>query len=838
MGEMRARLIRYAHVLAACVTVAACESRQDLLEKHASTVSRTCVECHNDAERAGGLSLQSENLANMQANPALWEKVIRKLRAGMMPPAGGPTIDRDELASFLEGELDRVAAERPNPGRSVPFHRLNRNEYANAVRDLLAVDIDVSEILPGDDSSFGFDNIAGVLKVSPTLLERYLNAAERVSRAAVGRPGAVTSVDWFRVPDDRSQERQLPGLPFGTRGGTRIEYVFPVDAEYEIAAELQRNLNESVPLYAEPQHLEVAIDGNRVAVFTLDGVPVQETAQVRARVNPEPGNEEGSSVARRVEPIVQTQETADARLRVSRAERIARDTADQSWRVRVPVTAGKHVVTAAFLNRTSALEEALRQPFERPYPSGVNITEQRAGAYLRSLEISGPYDVAGHGSAESRKRIFVCEPGAADPLAGESLACAEQILERLARRAYRRDVGEADLEPLLRFYREGAKQGFDAGIQLALKGLLVAPEFLFRVERDPEGVPPGTPYPLDDFALASRLSFFLWSSIPDDELLDAASAGRLSDPKVLEQQVRRMVADEKADAFIANFAGQWLFLRNLAAAVPVQSNFPDFDDTLREGLRRETELFFGSIVREDRSVHDLLTADYTYLNGRVAKHYGIEGVKGPHFRRVQLPPDNPRRGIFGHGSILTVTSYPDRTSPVIRGKWILENLLGAPPPAPPPNVPGLVETDGSGTKLTMRERLAVHRADPNCASCHAVMDPLGFSLENFDAVGRWRTMGDAGEVVDAMGAMPDGTEFVGVEGLRQALLKSDLFLVTLTEKLMIYALGRGIEPHDMPTVRKIVREAAKKDYRFSAFLMGVIDSDAFRMRMSAEGDEA
>ena len=811
--------------------LAACGLPGDAVEQHSATVDRYCVECHNDYELTAGPTLQRSNLADVPADAATWEAVIRKLRSGMMPPSGEPApspAERIELARFLENELDLAAAARPNPGRGVAFHRLNRAEYGNAVRDLLAVEIDVTELLPGDDASFGFDNIAGVLKVSPTWVERYLSAAERVSELAVGRPAPFTKIDWFRVPDDRSQERRLPGMPFGTRGGTRIEYTFPADAEYEFAATLQRNLNESLPLYAEPQHLEIAVDGERVAVFTLEAVPLR------------PGPDAGGTpddAGRPLRPPRTTQETIDTRIALSRDGRNARDRTDTDWRVRVPVPAGQHVVTAAFLNRTSALEGTLRQPFARPYPSGVNIDEMRNGAYLRSLEISGPYHFAGPGDSPSRERIFVCEPDGHDALAPRNIDCAGRILETLARRAYRRAVGEDDLQRLLDFYRAGAADGFDAGIQLALQRLLVAPEFLFRIERDPEGIQADTPYELGDFELASRLSFFLWSSIPDDELLDLAAEGRLRETGVLEAQVNRMIADPKAEAFVRNFAGQWLYLRNLDATVPVQSVFPDFDDTLRQALRRETELFFDSIVRENRSALELLTADYTFLNGRLAQHYGIEGIKGPHFRRVELGPESPRRGLLGQGSILAVTSYPDRTSPVVRGQWILENLLGAPPPAPPANVPVLRETDGQGTKLTMRQRFAAHRVDPNCAACHAIMDPLGFSLENFDAVGRWRTVGDAGEVIDAMGAMPDGAAFHSVEGLRDALLASDLFLTTMTEKLLTYALGRGVEPHDMPAVRAIVRRVAESDHRFSAFLTGIVQSPAFRMRTSAGGGE-
>ncbi len=809
-------------LLAVLVALTGCETRQDVVQEHSATLSQYCVDCHNDVELTAGLTLQGSDLSNLVAEAGKWETVIRRLRAGMMPPAGRPAPPdavHEALVSFLEDELDAAAAAAPNPGRTVSFHRLNRNEYTNAVRDLLAVEIDFTELLPADDSSYGFDNIGGVLTLSPLLLERYLNAADRVSRLAVGRPPPFSDVDWFRVPDDRSQERRLDGMPFGTRGGMRLEYTFPVNGEYEFAVALQRDLNEQVPLYAEPQQLEIAIDGERVTVFTLEAVPLQEPAPELASL------------------AMHTEETMARRLVLSRADRSSRNRADENWRVRVPVSAGEHVVTANFLNRASALKETLRLPFERPYPNGVNLSETRAGAYVQSVEISGPYNAQGPGDTASRARIFICEPDGTDALSPGNVECAERILESLARRAYRRDVDQADVAPLLTFYRQEADKGFDAGIEIALTRLLLSPEFLFRIERDPEGVEPGAPYRVSDFQLASRLSFFLWSSIPDDELLKAASERRLSDPNELEAQVRRMLADEKADAFIENFAGQWLYLRNLDAIVPVQSIFPDFDDTLRQGLRRETELFFGSIMREDRSALQLLDAEYTFLNDRVARHYGVEGIEGAHFRRVELAEDDPRRGLLGHGSILAVTSYPDRTSPVIRGQWILENLLGAPPPAPPPDVPGLLETDGQGTRLSMRERLAAHRENPTCASCHAVMDPLGFSLENFDAIGRWRDLGDTGEPIDARGAMPDGTEYDGVEGLRVVLKSSDVFLTTMTEKLMTYALGRGIEPYDMPTVRKILDRASESDYRFSEFILGIVESPAFQMRMSSKGDQ-
>ncbi len=802
-----------------------------------ATVVEFCIDCHNDVEQVGNLTLESRDLHAVATDAAVWEKAVRKLRGGMMPPADGPPLDparRELLAAWLEDELDAAAAAHPNPGRTVPFHRLNRSEYHNAIRDLLALDVDVADRLPADDSSYGFDNIAGVLKVSPTLLERYLSAADEISRMAVGLPAPFETIDYFRVPDDRSQEARLPGMPFGTRGGTRIDYVFPVDGEYTIALDLARNLNESVPLYAEAQHLEVSIDGERLAVFTLPAVPERSEAE----------KDEGL-----VNPGISQLSSS---LFLSREDRALRDRIDEDWAVRVPVRAGQRSVVATFVAQTAALDETHRLPFERPFPSGVNIPETRKGAYLRSLEISGPYNVAARGAAaastsDSRRQLFVCEP--AGDGAALDRACAREILSTLARRAYRRPVDDADIEPLLEFFDAGAGSadgdsadgdsmlpGFDAGIQLALKRLLVSPEFLFRIEQAPAGLPPGSAYPVSDIALASRLSFFLWSSLPDDELLAAAEAGRLNDDDELRRQVERMIADPRADAFIENFAGQWLFLRNLEAIVPVQSNFPDFDDTLRQGLRRETELFFGSVLREGRGARELLTAEYTFLNERVAAHYGIGGIKGSHFRRVELDPANHRSGLLGQGSILTVTSYPDRTSPVIRGKWLLENLLGTPPPAPPPDVPGLVETDGSGTELSMRERLAAHRSSPTCASCHALMDPLGFALENFNAVGQYRTLGDAGESIDAAGVWPDGSEFEGVDGLRTSLLSSDLFLLTLTEKLMTYALGRGVEYYDMPAIRRIVGESADGDYPLAGLVEGVVLSDAFRMRR-ADGSE-
>jgi hypothetical protein len=807
--------------LASLLLVVGCgPSRQEIAADQRATLARYCFDCHDDAERTADLSLESLDVADLSSHAEVWERVVRKLATGMMPPHdGGPRPQPAEskaLLAWLEGELDRAAGEAPNPGRTVPFHRLNRSEYRNAVRDLLAVDVEVSALLPGDDASYGFDNIGGVLKLSPTLLERYLSAADKISRLAVGTDSPFVTIDSFRIPDDRSQERRLPGLPFGTRGGIRIDYTFPQDAEYRFSAALARDLNEGMPVYTEPQVLEVSIDRERVATFTLDGAnPLP--------LKPEDADDFGGRLNRRV----------------AREEQQARNRADEDWAVRVPVGAGQHEVTIAFLDKAASIPAGKREPFLRPFPRGLNIPEGRYGSYLRRVEIAGPYEATGPGRTASRDRIFVCRPAAEQAsVTEESERCAKTILASVVRRAYRRPVIDADVAPFVALYRAAhADEGaFDGGIQVALKAVLVSPEFLFRVERDPAGAAPGSVYRVADVELASRLSFFLWSSIPDDELLLTAERGALASPAELERQVRRMIADPRADAFVANFAGQWLYLRNLDAVIPVQSIFPNFDDTLREGLKRETELFFGSVLREDRSVLELLDADYTFVNERVARHYGLPNVKGSHFRRVQLPADSPRRGLLGQGSVLAVTSHADRTSPVVRGHWILDNLLGAAPPPPPANVPPLdatAVTDGNGAMLSLRERLAVHRGNPSCASCHALMDSVGFALEGFDATGRWRTIDELGDPVDASGVLPDGSEFKGLDEFRSALVNSEQFRIVLAEKLMVYALGRGLEPYDMPAVRAIVRDAAADEHRFSQFILGVVNSTPFRMRRVA-----
>ena len=795
-----------------------------------------CLSCHNETMKKAGtvpVAFEGDALWDIAANAATWEKVVLKMRAGVMPPAGAPrpeTSVRGAFLGWLESELDRAAAARPNPGRTEPFHRLNRAEYRNAVRDLLSLDLDVSSMLPADDASYGFDNIAGVLKMSPTLMEQYLAVAQRVSRLAVGTPVPGPSVEYIRITDDLPQDVHLPGMPFGTRGGTQFNYVFPADAEYEIRVRITRDLNESVPVYTDPQPVEVVIDGARVGGFTLPGVGAPPP-----RVQPSADAAGGQPERPQISQI-------DGGIRVTAKQREERNKADESWNLRIPVRAGPHSLTVTFTNRTSAIDETTRLPFLRPYPAGVNIPETRLGVYLRSVEIAGPYNVRGPGDTPSRQRIFICRPPGSFRLKAEATtvegeSCARRILAALARRAYRRPVTDADVAPLMAFYREGASRGFEEGIQSAVRRLLVSPEFLLRVERDPPTRSAlrsvnvaGEAYQISDIELASRLSFFLWSSIPDDELLTLAERGQLRDQSVLTAQVKRMLSDKRSEAFVANFAGQWLFLRNLQAVVPVQNVFPDFDDALRQSFRRETELFFDSLVRDDRSVLDLLRADYTFLNERLARHYGIPNVKGSHFRRVSLGPGSVRSGILGQGSILTVTSYPDRTSPVVRGKWILENLLGTPPPPPIPNAGDLKPTNGQGVVLSMRQRMEQHRRNPVCASCHSMMDPLGLSLENFDAVGKWRTLGESSASIDASGVFPDGSKFQGAAGLKQMLLQSDRFVPTVAEKLLTYALGRGLEYYDAPAVRAIVHNAARDDYRFSSLIAGVVQSRPFTMR--------
>ena len=744
------------------------------------TVRRYCVACHNGRLLTAGLALDDVDLTRVGDHAELWENVVRKLRAGLMPPAGRPRPDEatyDRVATWLETELDAAAAASPNPGRTQTFHRLNRAEYRNAVRDVLGITVDVEELLPADSASYGFDNIAGVLRVSESLMERYLTAARRIGRAAVGTTPPTAVARTYTVSPALPQDDHVEGLPYGTRGGALITHRFPLDAEYVLRVDVSR--------VAGGAQLEVTIDGERVELFRMQqGLPSLDID----------GNEVGDNLE-----------------------------------VRLPVAAGPREIGVAFLKTPALLSETPRRLFLNPTVSRRDLP------YLRSVTVTGPFDAAGPGDTPARQRLFVCRP--AD--AGEEEACADAILGALARRAWRRPVDDADLEILRIAYAAGrAGGGFEAGIERALQQLLVSPEFLFRVEADPADAPAAAVnYRVGDLELASRLSFFLWSSVPDDELLDAAAGGALSDPAELGRQVRRMLADERARALTDNFVGQWLQLRNLEAARPSQVLFADFDDGLRQAFRRETELFFESIVREDRSVLDLLDADYTFVNDRLARHYGIPHVQGSHFRRV--PVSGHRGGLLGQGSILTITSHPVRTSPVFRGRWILTNILGTPPPDPPPNVPALPDRAGAYADRTpsMRERMAAHRDNPACASCHAMIDPLGFGLERFDPIGRLRDVDEQHLPIDASGVLPDGTPFDDVAELKTALLaRPDRFVGTLTEKLLTYALGRGLEPYDMPAVRRIVGRAAEQDYRLSAVVLGIVESLPFRERRTAAGE--
>ena len=757
------------------------------VSRHRAVLNQYCVTCHNERLRTAGLALDEVDLTNIGGMPPFWEKVVRKLRAGAMPPVGRPRPDRttyDELTSWLEGQLDQVAITAPHPGRTEALHRLNRTEYENVVRDVLGLEIDVNELLPPDDASYGFDNIAGVLGISPSLLEQYLLAARKVARVALGNPGITPAGETFRLPGELRQDDRFEGLPFGTRGGTAFRYNFPLDGNYTIRVQLDRSDNGSLANFPDRHELELSIDGERVTVFTFDTRHELTTAMQHV---------------------------------------------DRDWEVSLPVRAGPRDVRVAFIKKTSALQETSRLPFLRPYQG--HRLDTRYQPHVGEVLIVGPFDGQRPISTPSRNRILVCEPVAR----ADEAPCARKILLTVARRAYRRPVTEPDLRPLLAFYEEGStKGGFEAGIELALQAVLSSPDFLFRVERDPAGLPPDTPYQIPDMELASRLSFFLWSSVPDDELTEIAQRGELQKQDVLHQQVERMLADVRSQALIRNFAGQWLYLRNLPATVPHHVRFPNFDVALQQAFRRETELFFESIVRGNRSALELLTARHTFVNERLAQHYGIPNIVGPEFRRVELPDESPRGGLLGHGSILTVTAYPTRTSPVLRGKWILENLLGYDPPPPPPGVESLAEIDSSGQIFSMRERMVRHRASPACASCHAVMDPPGFSLENFDAVGRWRSLGEDKSAIDATGMLPDGTSFNGPAGLRRALLRRpETFVSTVAQKLLTYALGRGLEPYDMPTVRQLVRDIEPNNYRLKDLIVGVVDSVPFRMRRSA-----
>ena len=768
---------------------------EDAAATYRAVLDRYCVTCHNGRLRTAGLELDRADLSDVSRHGELWEKVVLKLRGRDMPPRPRPRpagAVYDGFAAWLETALDEAAAAVPRPGRPA-LHRLNRTEYANAIRDLLALDVDVTTLLPPDDSTHGFDNIADALGVSPLLLESYVVAARKISRLAVANPAIPPSAETYVGAHDETQDTHRDGMPFGTRGGLRVEHHFPVDGEYEIRIRLERSQRDDVRGLHEPHDLELAVDGRRVRLFALDGGPHM------------------------YRQLVYDGETPAL-------------TADDHLVLRIPVRAGPHAVTATFPVKSFGVSESLSKPLLRSYPSPNLVAGLPA---VSRIIVTGPLAAAGRGDTPARRRIFTCRPDGA----GGEAACAEAIIAALARRAYRGSATPADVRELLGFYEAGrARGGFEAGIEAALWRLLASPKFIFRFEFDPPEAQPGAAYRLGDLELASRLSFFLWSSIPDEQLLAVAERGGLRAPGELERQVRRMLADPRAAALVDNFAGQWLYLRNLEHVVPEPRRFRNFDNNLRRAFRRETELLFESIVAEDRSVLALLDADYTFVNERLARHYGIPGVRGSHFRRVAVR-DERRRGLLGHGSILTVTSYANRTSPVLRGKWVLENLLGSPPPPPPADVPELPEDDGPGHALTMRERLAAHRANPVCASCHAKMDPIGFGLENFDAVGAWR-QSEGGVPIDASGALPSGVEFAGPAELRAALLaRPATFVRTLTTRLATYALGRGLTHRDAPAVRAIMAAAADSGYTFSSLVLGIVESAPFRMREAAEETE-
>jgi mono/diheme cytochrome c family protein len=756
-------------------------------------LDKYCVTCHNGRLKTAGLDLAPANVNPIVDHADVWEKVILKLRAGSMPPAGSPRPDAatyDRVASAVEATLDRAAATHPHPSTAVA-HRLNRAEYANAIRDLLGLEIDGRSMLPADDSGYGFDNIADVLSLSPALLDRYMSAAERISRLAIGDPTLRPAVQTYSVrPTQPQVDRMNELLPFGTRGGIAIRHYFPVDGEYQIKIRLQRIHTNGIRGVSAPHDIEVRLDRVRLKAYRIGGEgPIDPWSAV---------------------PSASAYE----------------QTADDGLELRLPIKAGMRLLTVTF-PRQSHVDEGVLEP--RLSVSTYEYAGDRdLPMSVQTVDVTGPFNGARPTDTPSRRRVFTCDPTRAEA------ACAKTILSSLARRAFRRPVTRGDLDTLMGVYRTArANSSFERGIELALRAVLVDPDFLFRVERDPAGIAPGSVYRINDIELASRLSFFLWSSIPDDTLLSLAERGTLHQSAVLEREVSRMLRDPRADALVRNFGGQWLYLRNMRSILPDPDGFPDFDDNLRDALARETELFLQSQLRDDRSVLELLTANYTFVNERLARHYGIPNVYGSSFRRVTLPDDR-RAGVLTHGSVLTATSYANRTAPTIRGKWILQNLLGAPPPAPPPDVPALAEADEAGqAHRSVRERLEQHRKNAVCASCHASMDPLGLALENFDAIGAWRTV-DGVSTIDPTAVLPDGVKLDGPASLRALLLKrSDRFVQNITEKLLTYAIGRGTDYHDAPAIRQIARDASATGSRWSSLILGIVKSTPFHMRRSS-----
>jgi mono/diheme cytochrome c family protein len=801
-------MIRFFKMIAATALLISPSARAQALDSQqaSAVIGKYCATCHNAKLQTAGLVLDPATVSNVPAGAERWEKVIRKLRANTMPPPGLPRPDPatyDALAGFLETELDHAAAVKPNAGKLPLLHRLSRTEYQNAVRDLLAVEalpkeMDYSLLLPPDNSNSGFDNLADLLFVSPTAMESYLGAAEKISRLAVGDPAAPPLVNIYRVPDEQPQNVRVDGLPFGTRGGLAVRSYFPADGEYRIKVTF-------VGRSAEAEQVELTVDGERAQLVTS---AVRQAARGAKKAAP---NAAANAAKDDDDPDAAPGYGAGRR----------------PIEFQVPVKAGPRLIGVAFIEKNEVRDEEVLRPRMRGAGAEIGVGV---------VTISGPYDAKGPGDTVSRRRIFVCRPAAA----AEEEPCARRILSTLERRAYRRPVSSNDVETLMPFYAAGKTEGgFDLGIQRAIQRLLVSPQFLFRIERDPATAAAGTAHPVSDLELASRLSFFLWSSIPDDELLDLASQGKLRQPGILEHQVARMLADSRSTSLVSNFAEQWLYLRDIENKRPNEALFADFDESLRDAFRRETDLFLDSVLRGNHSVLDLLSANYTFVNERLAKHYGIPNVHGSDFRRVTFPADSPRGGLLGQGSILTITSYANRTSPVSRGKWVLENLLSAAPPPPPPDVPAL-KTEGkdTGKTLTMRDAMIQHRANPACAGCHSRMDPIGFAMENFDGIGRWRDQ-DAGNPIDTSGVFPGGEKFDGMAGLKAALLSHpEEFVSTITEKLMMYGVGRNVQFYDRPAIRAIIRHAAPNNYTFASLVLGVVESAPFQMRETPAPSEA
>jgi hypothetical protein len=766
--------MRYYRPLVLALAIVAVAAAQSAPPTPSALLTRYCVGCHNEKLKTGGLVINVADLQRIPATAEQWEKVVAKLETRSMPPAEAPRPDEaayKTIVTTLTTELDRAAAANPNPGKLPLLHRLTRTEYQNSIRDLLALDFlpkenEISYLLPPDNVSSGFDNIADLLFMSPATTDRYLEAARKIARLAVGDTTMPVMVNIHRIDDEHPQDARVDELPFGTRGGLAVRSYFPVDGTYAVKVELAAQPRDL-------QELEITVDGERVQVSRLG-----ENSGGR-------GGRGGASNA----PL----------------------------EFRLPLKAGPKLIGIAFVQHSDVRDESTLRP---------RMRSRGTLPAIASATISGPYDVTAAGDSPSRHRIFVCHP----TTAAQELPCAHRILSTLAKRAYRRDVAEADIQDLLPFYTDGRAEGnFDLGIQRALERLLVSPQFLFRIEHAPAVTGRITPV-----ELASRLSFFLWSSIPDDDLLEAGISGRLSNPLVLEQQTRRMLADPRAEAMITNFAAQWLYLRDIDAKDPDEVLFPEFDQTLRSAMERETQMFLDSVLRGNHNVVELLTANYSFLNDRLARHYGIPGVQGSYFRKVTFPANSVRGGLLGQGSLLTITSYANRTSPVLRGKWVLENLLSAPPPPPPPDVPSLkVESSEPGKMLSMRQAMTLHRAAPACASCHARMDPIGFALENFDATGKWRDADDGGRI-DASGAFPGGVAFAGASGLKKQLASNpEPFYSTVAQRLLVYAVGRNLQYYDAPSVRAIVRGAGPGNYTFASFVMGVVKSKPFQMREAA-----